>query len=442
MAGVINTKRENGVTFPPDWSEIGYSDTPISTLDGFNYAKEIQENWNTGLHVYTEVYRNDLRLMYFPKMPDEKTVSMERVARMFQGSNIEYFESSLPFVQEMSSMFASCKNLRYCKITALDTPGVGINDINGLFTDCQEIRKVDIDYSTLPTSCKQAKNIFSGCWKLEEVNMSNNNFELCDGAFQNTYKMNKILFEAPFCREVSCYSMGSQTDNGTRIWFKMGSTQTYNAGHFVFENAKLNSTPYPDKATATIEVKNCNSAQSAFKGCNFICESGTNGFIIDIEAFTGNVTNCSYMFQNATTNDYFTMLVIGPVGNGNYMFDHFTFDSATPTYHKRITLTWIDFSTTTTLKYAFANSNVEELQGLENKDFSSCTDFENMFVNTDNLDDTTLNGLLKALTTASAYTGTKTLMQLGFNSTYYPASTISGLSNYTAFTAAGWSIGY
>jgi hypothetical protein len=34
----------SGGSYPPDWSEIGYEDTPQAVIDGFNYAKEIQEN--------------------------------------------------------------------------------------------------------------------------------------------------------------------------------------------------------------------------------------------------------------------------------------------------------------------------------------------------------------------------------------------------------------
>lgn len=35
--------------YPPDWSQIGYEDTPQSIIDDFNYAKEIYDNWDESI---------------------------------------------------------------------------------------------------------------------------------------------------------------------------------------------------------------------------------------------------------------------------------------------------------------------------------------------------------------------------------------------------------
>ena len=35
--------------YPPDWSEIGYEDTPQVIIDGFNYAKNIKDNWDSSI---------------------------------------------------------------------------------------------------------------------------------------------------------------------------------------------------------------------------------------------------------------------------------------------------------------------------------------------------------------------------------------------------------
>ena len=40
------------------------------------------------------------------------------------------------------------------------------------------------------------------------------------------------------------------------------------------------------------------------------------------------------------------------------------------------------------------------------------------------------------------YKGTRSLYHMGFRSTEITAERIQGLSNYQAFTQAGWSIGY
>lgn len=67
----------------------------------------------------------------------------------------------------------------------------------------------------------------------------------------------------------------------------------------------------------------------------------------------------------------------------------------------------------------------------------------NMFVDCPNLTDASLNNILTmCINAGSNYSNAKELSALGFTSTNYPASRIQALSNYSAFTSAGWTIGY
>ena len=76
-------------------------------------------------------------------------------------------------------------------------------------------------------------------------------------------------------------------------------------------------------------------------------------------------------------------------------------------------------------------------------DFTSATNLNGMFQSTgSNLTETSRDNLLKSLTSATSYTGTKTLAQLGFNSSMYSASSWQALTSYSTFIYAGWSIGY
>lgn len=36
--------------YPPDWSQLGYEDTPQTIIDGFNYAKDIKDNWDDNIN--------------------------------------------------------------------------------------------------------------------------------------------------------------------------------------------------------------------------------------------------------------------------------------------------------------------------------------------------------------------------------------------------------
>lgn len=68
------------------------------------------------------------------------------------------------------------------------------------------------------------------------------------------------------------------------------------------------------------------------------------------------------------------------------------------------------------------------------------TDMSNMFSNCKKLSNESLNNIMAMCTTATSYTGTKTLRQLGLTSTQ--ATTCKSLSNYQAFLDAGWTTGY
>ena len=55
---------------------------------------------------------------------------------------------------------------------------------------------------------------------------------------------------------------------------------------------------------------------------------------------------------------------------------------------------------------------------------------------------TNLNNILLSCISATSYTETKTLTQLGIYSYRYPASRIQALPNYQDFLNAGWTTGY
>ena len=117
----------------------------------------------------------------------------------------------------------------------------------------------------------------------------------------------------------------------------------------------------------------------------------------------------------------------------------------------------------TNLQNAFAYSGLEAAPqintsnvGTTKNTFSSCNqlttvpiynlpnnrNFQNMFTNCSKLTDTSIDNILQMCISATIYSGTKTLVILGFNSTNYPSSRIQALPHYQDFINAGWSIGY
>ena len=107
------------------------------------------------------------------------------------------------------------------------------------------------------------------------------------------------------------------------------------------------------------------------------------------------------------------------------------------------TIPQFDISNATNLSGMFTSCS--ELKNLPLLNAEKVTNFSNMFFGCRSLTDETLDNILQMCINAVSYTGTKTLVQLGFNSTWanvYPVSRIQALPHYQDFLNAGWTIGY
>lgn len=113
------------------------------------------------------------------------------------------------------------------------------------------------------------------------------------------------------------------------------------------------------------------------------------------------------------------------------------------------------FSNCSNLKIAplLDTSNVENMRNMFSGcayletvplyDTSKTTNIQNIFQGCYQLSDASLdNILLMCINISSSYADSKTLIRLGFDSYYYPASRIQALPHYQDFINAGWTIGY
>ena len=107
-----------------------------------------------------------------------------------------------------------------------------------------------------------------------------------------------------------------------------------------------------------------------------------------------------------------------------------------------------EFDTSNVDKFTYMCLACKALKNFPELDASSATNadaFTNMFGGCTNLTNDSINNILGMLASATSYTGTKTFKILFNNnnySQYYPANTIQSLANYSAFTSAGWTIGW
>lgn len=132
-----------------DWSEIGYSSEPSSIQDGFDYAKNIYDNWNNPSHLVNK-FNNDCNLMFMP---------------LVNTSNAHSFNNA----------FANCKSLIYLPL--LDTSNV--TEFYYAFFNCSALQYVpSLDFS----KGTDFESAFSNCSSLKEV--PNLNFSSATSLFR------------------------------------------------------------------------------------------------------------------------------------------------------------------------------------------------------------------------------------------------------------------
>ena len=144
---------------------------------------------------------------------------------------------------------------------------------------------------------------------------------------------------------------------------------------------------------------------------------------------TSKVTNMESMFRGCSNLTAIPLLDTSKVTNMYNMFDNCS---------SLTTIPQLDTSSATDMPYMFHNcSNLTIIPELNT---SNVTDMSYMFYGCTNLSDDSLNIIMQMCINATSYTKTKTLKYIGLTSEQ--ADKCKTLSNYSAFTSAGWTTGY
>ena len=110
-----------GSSYLPDWSELGYADTPKEILSDFNYAKDIKDNWNSSVTSMNAMYYNNRTIALFPMVDTSNVTDMQ-----YAFSGCYYMQEIAPIdtskVTNMESMFANNQRLYY--VPQLNTSSV------------------------------------------------------------------------------------------------------------------------------------------------------------------------------------------------------------------------------------------------------------------------------------------------------------------------------
>ena len=161
----------------------------------------------------------------------------------------------------------------------------------------------------------------------------------------------------------------------------------------------------------------------------------TNGAItryiteISTQLDTSKITDMSYMFMDCKNITTIPLLDTSNVTNMHYMFYGCT---------NLTTIPLLDTSKVTDMSQMFRSCT--NLITIPLLDTSKVKTMSWMFYDCTNLADESLNNILLMCANATSYTDTKTLEDIALTSEQ--ATKCTTLSNYSTFTAAGWTTGY
>lgn len=211
-----------------DWSEIGYSEQPQSLTDGFNYAKQIYNNWNMS---DTINYFGDGNLVYFPLVDTVFVTTLD--------NSFGYCSAlqELPLINtsnviSMTGAFTNCSSLK--SIPLLDTSNV--TNFNQAFAYCkllQEIPELNTSNAT------QTYAMFSDCTSLARIPLlDTSKVENMSSMFANCYALETIpeLNTSNAVSVESMFSMCPKIDNLPLLDF----TNVANASNFLGYNWDTN----------------------------------------------------------------------------------------------------------------------------------------------------------------------------------------------------------
>lgn len=161
--------------FPPDWSQLGYTNTPQCILNSFNLAKSIYDNWNASTTSLNYAYSNSKSPLYFPLVDTSNVTSMSGA---FSYSILQHIEKiDTKKVTSLSQAFDSCYSL--LDVPAFEIPLVtSTSNLYNCFRACNAL--TDESLNNIMAMCISATNI-SGTKTLRNLGLSSAQCTICQG---------------------------------------------------------------------------------------------------------------------------------------------------------------------------------------------------------------------------------------------------------------------
>ena len=309
-------------------------------------------------------------------------------------------------VTNMSGMFSNCTSLT--TIPLLDTSNV--TKIDDMFNHCSELIELPLlDFSKVETAIRA----FMDCTNLTEIPLFNTEkLKDMSSMFSNCTSLTTMSL-LDTSNVTSMYRMFNSCKNLTTIP-ELNTSNVTNMSDMFSDCTSLTTIPL-------LDTSNVNDMYYMFGDC-------TNLTTIPL-LNTSKVTNMGGMFNGCTNLTTIPELDTSSVTNMSIMFS----DCESLT-----TIPLLNTSNITSMYYMF--NSCKNLTTIPELNTSNVDNMYGMFDGCTSLSDESLNNILAMCKNATSYTSTKTLKYIGLTSEQ--ANKCKTLSNYSAFTSAGWKTGY
>jgi hypothetical protein len=385
----------------PDWSQIGYSSCPQSTLDGFNYAKDIATNWTNSADKH-EYFLDNHQIMYFPKTAS--TSAMTNCSAMFRNSAVEDLEISIPAVTDMRYFLYDGRNVRSIKLNDI---GNTITQMGWAFEWCYGLESFTTSKPLGEiTSLQDLGHTFCGCHLLKSLDVSlpagaTASITNADNIVRECLGMETFTFIQPKCKDVSGWHLGRNTANGCLCNVQYGSDTTNNVwGEFRGSKIAAGSVFIIENIPSSSQTEMFRSDN----GDTTIYENANSN--ITLIPKSGQQFNAVSLFGTCIFPNGCNHITITNIGNGFNMFGSTQFPGSNKTLDLS-NLTWLNC---TNFESMFNNCKASTIVG--SVDITNATNIKFMFKDCTNL------------TAIPTFTGTTSAIT-DFNQLFYNCSSIT-----------------
>lgn len=150
-----------------NWTALGYTDRPQAIDDGYNYALQIKNNWETPTTMGSK-FANDYKLVYMPLVD---TTNVNTFGSAF--SNCYRLEKIALLNTSESTNMQNTFNLCYglTDVPLFDTSKV--TNMNKMFYFCENLKDVPQFDASAVNKNTGFQYMFSGCLSLTDTSLNN-----------------------------------------------------------------------------------------------------------------------------------------------------------------------------------------------------------------------------------------------------------------------------